>query len=481
MSDLFAALRSSANALEVFQRALTVVQNNVVNASTPGYAAQSLSLEAEPFQPNAGLPGGVTAGEIQSSRDDYAEQSVRHQFSAMGTFEQKAQNLADLELNFNVSSDSGIPGALNTFFQDVSSWSVTPNSGASRQAVLDSAQQVALSFQQTAANLARTTNSTNTQIQQNITQINDLTSQLRIYNQQRLAGDLNDAGLDAQIHSTLEQLSEYVNVTARTEANGSVTVLMGGQTPLVIGANQYNLQVSFSTPASAPATIPGGVPPARILDAQGNDVTAMISQGKVAGLLDVRNNVLPSIAGGAYQQGSLNQLAQGVADRVNQILASGNISDGPPAVTGIPLFSYTAGSPTAVAQTLSVNSSMTPDQLAAIDPGPPYVSNGIALRLAALATPQNAADEINGFSYAEFYGNIAAQVGRESGDAQNQLTVQQQVVAQARNLRSQASGVSLDAEAAKMIEFQRAYGAAARMINVLDQLTQDTINMLPLA
>jgi flagellar hook-associated protein 1 FlgK len=109
------------------------------------------------------------------------------------------------------------------------------------------------------------------------------------------------------------------------------------------------------------------------------------------------------------------------------------------------------------------------------------VSNGIPLRLATLATPQNAADEINGFSYAEFYGNIAAQIGRESGDAQNQLTVQQQVVAQARNLRSQASGVSLDAEAAKMIEFQRAYGAAARMVNVLDQLTQDTINMLPLA
>ncbi|MBI2679548.1 MAG: flagellar hook-associated protein FlgK [Candidatus Solibacter usitatus] len=480
MSDLFSALSNSANALQVFQRALTVVQNNVVNASSPGYAAQSLSLEAEPFQPNGGLPGGVTAGEIQSSRDEYSEQSVRQQFSALGTFEQKAQNLADLELNFNVSSDSGIPGALNKFFQTVSSWSVTPNSGASRQAVLDSAQQLTQAFQQAAANLTQATNSTTNQLQQNITHVNDLTSHLRIYNQQRLAGNLNDAGLDAQIHSTLEQLSEYVNITAINQANGSVTVLMGGQTPLVIGANQYNLQVSISTAAGAPATVAGGLPPARIIDAQGNDVTGMISQGKVAGLLDVRNNVLPSLAGGAYQQGSLNQLAQGVADRVNQILGSGNISDGPPPVTGIPLFTYAAGSPSAVAHTLSVNSAMTPGQLAAIDPGPPYVSNGIALRLAALASPQNAADEINGFSYAEFYGNIAAQVGRESGNAQTQLTIQQQVVAQARSLRSQISGVSLDAEAAKMIEFQRAYSAAARMVSVLDQLTQDTINLIPL-
>jgi len=42
-----------------------------------------------------------------------------------------------------------------------------------------------------------------------------------------------------------------------------------------------------------------------------NDVTAKISQGKLAGLLDIRNNVLPSIIGNAYQQGDLNVLAQG--------------------------------------------------------------------------------------------------------------------------------------------------------------------------
>ena len=54
------------------------------------------------------LPKGVTAGEIQSSRDEYSEQSVRQQFSALGTYEQKAQNLSDIELNFNVSSDCGV-------------------------------------------------------------------------------------------------------------------------------------------------------------------------------------------------------------------------------------------------------------------------------------------------------------------------------------------------------------------------------------
>lgn len=479
MPGLFSSLATSANSLDAFQRSLDVIQNNVTNASTPGYARQALSLEAMPFQPAEGLAGGVAAGGIQSARDQYAEQSVRQQFSAFGTLEQKAQSLSDLELNFNVSSDSGIPGALNGLFQSFSSWSVTPGSGASRQTVIDNAQQVAQAFQQASANIAKSFNGTGQQIQQTLDHINSLASQLRTDNMQRLSGQTYDAGLDAQMNSIVEQMSEYANITATTEPDGSVTVLLGGQSPLVIGAHQYDLSVSFSTTAAAPATVPGGIPPARILDAQGNDVTFHISQGKLGGQLDVYNNVLPSIGGNAYQQGGLNLLAQSVADRVNQLLTSGNISDGPPPVSGVPLFNYNAGNPSAIAQTLTLNGAATPDQLAAIDPGPPYVSNGMALRLAALAAPNSAADRINGLSYAEFYGNLAAGVGRQSQVAQDQLTVQQATLAQARNLRSQVSGVSLNDEAAQLLQFQRAYDAVARTVSVLDELTQATINMLP--
>jgi flagellar hook-associated protein 1 len=40
------------------------------------------------------------------------------------------------------------------------------------------------------------------------------------------------------------------------------------------------------------------------------------------------------------------------------------------------------------------------------------------------------------------------------------------------------SGVSLDEEAAILIQFQRAYEATSRLIVILDQLSQDTINIL---
>jgi len=479
MSGLLTALQSSAGAMQAFEQALETIGNNVSNSSTPDYADQTATLDALPFDPNEGLPGGVVAGAVQSARDEFSEQNVRQNTSALGTLEATSQNLSAIQTSFPVSSDSGVAGALNSLFQNFSSWSVTPTSGASQQTVINGAQSVVQAFQQAYASLAQASTGTAQQIQQTVTQINNYASQLAADNQQIQNGDRNDAGLDAQIHSTLENLSELGDVTATQQSDGSWQVLLGGQTPLVIGAQSYAISTTVSTPPGAPATVAGGNPPTRILDFQGNDITGSISDGKLAGYLQVQNTVLPSIIGGAYQQGSLNQLAQGVADTVNNLLTSGNISNGPPAVPGIPLFTYNAATPTSVASTLGVNNAVTPGQLASIQPGSPEVSNGIALQLANLSNPTGATGQINGLSFTEFYGSIAAQVGQQASDAQSQLQVQQQTVAQAQNLRSQISGVSLNEEAAKLVQFQTAYQATAQTVNILDTLTQDTINMLP--
>ncbi len=85
---------------------------------------------------------------------------------------------------------------------------------------------------------------------------------------------------------------------------------------------------------------------------------------------------MPAILGDGQQQGSLNQLAQTVADRVNTLLTGGQVSAGPPAVSGVPLFTYNAATPTGIASSLSVSSTITGSQLAAISPGPPSVANG---------------------------------------------------------------------------------------------------------
>ncbi|HZT30564.1 MAG TPA: flagellar hook-associated protein FlgK [Bryobacteraceae bacterium] len=471
MANLFASLNVASSALNVFDQALEVTSNNVTNASTPGYARQRASFEALPFDPAQGNVGGVTAGEVQSARDEYAESQVRSQVQAWGGSDQEATSLAALEAVFPVADNSGIASALNDLYSSLSQWSTDPNDASARQSVLASADGVARGFRQAAADLAQTQSDVEAQIRAAVNQINTLGSQLQQINQERLRSGHPDAGLDARLHSTLENLAEWVDFTASVQPDGSVTVLLGGQTPLVIGGRSYTL----STSAGSDARPAGSAPPAvTVRSADGADITAQISSGRLGGLLDVRNRVLPSYLGDANQPGDLNRLAKGLADQMNQILEAGWASDGPPPVPGTPLFSYDTSSDAAVAQTVSVNSDLSADQLAAIDPGPPYSSNGTALKLADLATQSG---QIDGQSFTGFYGELSARAGREVAAARESRDAQQQLVAQARSLRDEISGVSLDEEAACLMQFQRSYQAVAKMVSVLDDLTQTTINM----
>jgi flagellar hook-associated protein 1 FlgK len=66
-------------------------------------------------------------------------------------------------------------------------------------------------------------------------------------------------------------------------------------------------------------------------------------------------------------------------------------------------------------------------------------------------------------------------------DATNSQEVQQSLLSQAKNLRQQYQGVSLDEEAATLMQFQRAYQATSKFLTVIDQLTDSAINMLSTA
>src|SRR5713101_9173840 len=170
--SLFASLSNSSNALTAFDRALTVTQNNVTNASTPGYAVQRLNLNARPFDPTSGLDGGVEAGDVESSRNQFAEAAVGRAQTALSTVSQQSTSLTAVQNALNLSASNGIPATLGNFFQSFSAWSQDPVSQASRQAVVSSAQQVVDSFHTTVSNLQQAGQDTDRQISQTVDQIN---------------------------------------------------------------------------------------------------------------------------------------------------------------------------------------------------------------------------------------------------------------------------------------------------------------------
>jgi flagellar hook-associated protein 1 FlgK len=474
MSNLLASLRTSGNSLAAFQEALGTIQNNIDNASTPGYAKQRVKLEAQPFDLGGGLTGGVAARGLDDSRNEFAEEEVRRQANTLGRFQAQSEAVSSIEKLFDVSGSTGLPAALTALFSSFSAWSVDPNSTSSRQTVLNSAGQFADQVRGLAGSLNRVSQNLDQQIASTVEQVNSLTAQVQQYNIQQHKLTQPDPGLDAQVNSALEQLSQLADFTAVKQNDGTITVLTGGGAPLVIGENQYAISTDVAaggTPANsqAPAS-------ARVLDWQGGEITGQVTGGSLGGLLDVRNRVLASITGDAQQQGSLNRLAQGLADTVNQILQSGTVSSDAGAANGSALFVYDSSDPTAAAGSLRVNPSLTAAQLAPVDSA--GNANGNAILLASLSDANTTTGQIDGLGPVAFLAQIAAFAGQESATAADGVQSQQQVAAQARVLRDQVSGVSLDEQAISLIEFQRSYQATARVLTVLSDLTQTTIDLI---
>jgi flagellar hook-associated protein 1 FlgK len=79
-------------------------------------------------------------------------------------------------------------------------------------------------------------------------------------------------------------------------------------------------------------------------------------------------------------------------------------------------------------------------------------------------------------TFEEYYRTIIGRLGTEAQRMNNSVAVRNDLVMRLEHQRESVSGVSLDEEMTKMIEFQRAYQAAARLISVSDAMLETLIN-----
>jgi flagellar hook-associated protein 1 len=452
MSNLLGALRNAAGAMRVVERGMAVVQSNVTNASTPGYARQRQVLTAMPSDLDQGLVGGVASGGTLGSRNLYAEQGVRRQAHLVGAADERAAHLSRLEPAFSIDGTQGIGGAMSRFFQAASALAVTPNDGAARQHLLSQAGMVAAAFQHASSGLTNSMSAVDGGVQANLNELHAIGARLQQLNRQ-FKQDFraqDDPGMDAQLTSMLEELAAIADFTMLRAEDGSVSIFVGGQTPLVIGERLYSI-------GAVPAA--GGT---ALLDHEGRDITSQITGGRIATLLELRNTLLPG-----YQQ-RLDHLAERLASEVNATLASGVDLDGnAPAVD---LFAFDAGA--GAARTLQVTG-ITTAQLAMASPAAPG-GNANALALAGLEQR----GLIDGATFAQTYGALAGRVGRDLSSARDESSIQRHLAAQARELRDEVSRVNLDEEAIALMEFQRAYQATAKLVQTVDEMMETVIGLI---
>lgn len=443
--SLLSALSVPANAMQAMQQALAVTQQNLLNASTPGYAKQRPSFQTLPFDPAAGLPGGVAFALAGDTRSEFAEGAVWRQTSAHASANEYVRALSTLEPLLS-TTDDGLAGAMHSFFSSAQGWSANPDNVGMRESFLVRANSLAQTFRGVGEHLQWMLGQVDQYVAGTVSEVNRMVEQLRT------AGD--GADNDAMSYATLEKLSELVGISAHRGQDGSFTINLEGQATLLTGSTASPLTVTQD---------------GRIVSGAAGDLTDGLTGGKLKGLLNARAEIVRLIGEGDTE-GELNRLASSFATSVNEIMTSGFVTPGPPPVSGEPLFEWDETAPLA---TLAVASGMTADKLAAYDSGPPPSAGGNALKLSKLEQKSS----IDGSTFGNFFRSTATLTAERMTAARSSAEGLAAAIETAVQFREEISGVSLEEEAVTLMSVQRSYEAAAKVLKVMDELLMTTISL----
>ncbi|NQW66401.1 MAG: flagellar hook-associated protein FlgK, partial [Burkholderiales bacterium] len=199
MSDL---LGISSTAVAAYQRALGTVSNNIANVGTEGYSRQTSTLQesAPAKQANMFLGTGVLFTSVKRAFDTFAETNLRNSNTDLSTqtpMVEYTQRVMDI-----MGDDSvGLSSALDTFFESARSLSVDPASGVMRTSFLRSTEGVGSRFAELSGQLNLVSNETRQALESASGQLNTLTEQLSLVNQQLTKG----TSLDSQPPELLDR------------------------------------------------------------------------------------------------------------------------------------------------------------------------------------------------------------------------------------------------------------------------------------
>lgn len=453
MSGLYGSLSIALSTLAVSQQALETTSNNVANASTPGYSRERSVLEAGApvVFGSLSIGTGVVLNKIESLRDPILEIQLNQETQQQSFLNTELGQLQQIQAQF-ASASTGIGNDISNFFNSVQQLSPDPSNLALRQSVVTAAVNLATDFNASSNSLQSQRTNLNLNVVQSVGEVNTLTSQIASIDQQ--ISNLQNANEDASVlvdqrTNLIRQLSGLVDLEViPTDKSISLTTSKG--VVMVSGSQSFPLATQLGADGTQ-----------RVMAGE-QDITKSLTGGNLAATIQIRDNEIPDVLN------HLDQLAAGLTMALNTANqggfdlngnAGGNLFTDPPA----------GGSGAAAAMQVA----MTDPSLVAASSDGSAGSNG---NLAALAAVHDQA-VTNGQSPLEFYSNLVFQVGSTTSNAAADADASNQILQQLQDQRGSVSGVSIDEEAANMVQYQTAYQAAARVVSTINALLSDAVNL----
>lgn len=454
------------------QTALQTVSHNIANKSTEGFSRQRVDFKTTDAvgwgKTRQGT--GATTGAVTRTNNAQLEKQIEMETGKRGFAQGKSEHLARVEQVFNEQENKGLNRFVSDFFNSFREFSNNPESQAARSTVKETAHLVTKDFQRVSNQLKSLQREVDQGILSHVTEINSFAEEIadlngRIKTVEVTGGFANDERDRRDL--LVKKLGEKVNIRVGESTDGMLNITAGNTAVIVSGTDSGIL--------SAAASAESGIKREGNYDIffqsskhhEAVRVTNQFTGGLVGGALEVRDQSINEILG------KVDELAYEISDRVNQAHRNGfnKYQD-----TGIDFFQTPLGTRDA-AERMALSDEVMRDLnvISASATNDAAADNRVALVIANL---QNERLMDQGKSTMDdYYNGMVGKMGVMTNKANQLHEHQKGVVAQLQNIRESISGVSLDEEALRMIEYQKAFDASAKMIKVADELFNTVINI----
>lgn len=450
-----------AQALRAFQRGIDTAGHNLANVNTPGYSRQRVNLtttEAMRFyEGDWRFQGqGVNLGSISRARDLVLEGRWRSQLGQFARADTAATGLGRVAGVYAEPGEHGIANAFGKFFDAWSGFGANPNDQAARLDVRQQGANLAARLRGAWFELDAQAKQASSNVLDTIARINNLAGQISEANSQIQRASLDKSNpndlLDRR-DAAVRELSQLVNVSVSQSAGGAYVVHAAGFLLVTdFGAREFPSTFDAST--------------GRVTD---NGVSYTVREGSLAGHMQ-------TVRAAQAQQRQLDVLANELRSAVNSIHRTGtNFKE----VMEIDFFNPRSTDPDAPTGAFDIALSdllqESADYVVAGVSGKPG-DGALAQQIAALR--DQALSTLSGRSLSRFYSELAHGIAADAQAYRQSAEIASAVVDQTVQQAEAASGVNLDDEMAQLIQYQRSFQAAAKVLALMDEVAQDLIGML---
>ena len=320
MSGIGMVLNIAANALNAQQNGISVTAHNIANVNTEGYTRQRPVLDARQPEVYGGLVmgRGVEVDTIAQYSDKLIENRLNQEKSNMSSASEMEKYMQVLEGLFNENSDTSISTMLTDFWNGWYDISNNPAGASERILLYEQSSLITEQFNTLASDLTQIETDLTNAVNTGLETINDLTNEIAQLNDQVVGmeahGSAND--LRDKRNALVSELNEYLDIKSFEQSNGSLTIVSAKGSTLVQGNSNYELEMDGERVVWQNS---GG---------SDVDITDYISNGKLGGWLDTRDEVV------AKYQLDLDALAKEFIWSVNQQHSQGVGMEGFSSVTG---------------------------------------------------------------------------------------------------------------------------------------------------